>query len=135
MLLVAQRIDSALQSVHAYLYLHRTGWGGAAPPVLALPEAELVHRREREPSGSHPLRSYLSLLAPDDVTPSELTQLYAGLHSGRLASTPLPWIIRLGRGLAEFGIDAAAAPVWRAELQLLFFDAAALLTEWRTRAP
>jgi hypothetical protein len=127
MRLFAQRIASAQRPVHCYIYLHGTSWAGPPPPELVLPAPTLVRRPPAASSGDAIL-SYFTVLAPDDVVPSEIGSVYSRLF------TSTTWVEAHGRCLAQFSCEQSMADVWRSELQLLFVRVASELTAHRSAA-
>ena len=71
------------------------------------------------------LRSYVDLIAPDDVVEDEIQRALHHLH-GQIASGASqhpPWAHVCGRVRVEFEIEAALANVWGAELHWLADEA------------
>lgn len=126
MYLAAQRpvVDEAYAwpGINAYLYLHGRSWPGRPPPNL--PAATYNRRHEFVPH--HPgrrIRSYLDLVAPDDVHSDELRRAIAHVHGVVTSGVARPWVHICGRCEVTFLVEPSLDNVWHAELHLLWDEA------------
>lgn len=118
MYLTAHRPGSGLNffPINSYLYLHEITWV-QLPPIL--PEPRWVREHVATVSNARQLRSYLDIVAPDDVNLDEvnlaLNHLLGVVESGQHS----PWTRTCGRVQVTFDLEQGLAPAWRAELAQL----------------
>lgn len=129
MRIFAQRVETEGLPIRSFIYLHQgVVWQGQPPPEMTLP-APTLEWGAPEGLGGNPVLSYFTVLAPDDVTPSEIGAAYARLHQAG------SWTQAYGRCLAQFYCEQPLVAAWRSELQLLFLAAAAAHTAYKQPKP
>jgi len=118
-----------LLGINTYLYTHGVVWPGHPPPKTPDPVYARGHEAAPRVEGNlRRLRSYLDIVGPDDAGLDEVRQAIAHLHRVVTSGIHGPWTHVCGRCSVEFGLEAALAGVWHAELHWLWGDAEQL---WR----
>ena len=103
------------EGINAYLHLHGAAFAWPDDP-WRLPETapgDQVWAQIAVPPGGNRVRSYLDVLAPDDISPGEvdlaLTGLWLDLVADELGPAgrrlPNPVVIQRGRVVLRFGVD------------------------------
>lgn len=124
MYLTAQRVrsrQSGQEGVNAFFHSHGTHTWHEEPPPELLPEqepGELVHEHIEVPPPGNAVRSYLDIIAPDEITTPQIVEKARRLLDGAEARA-LPWNVAFGNCLFRFGLEQALLPRWNEELGAL----------------
>lgn len=124
MYLTAHRVVSPAgdqEGVNAFRYTHGNYIWSGPPPAQFRPDADpgaLVNQVVVVRPPGNRVRSFLDLVAPENVEAQELRTAAQAIMRGEVPTTfPAEWTY--GRVWARFGVDRALAPLWRSELQTL----------------
>lgn len=117
MLFVAQRVVSPVTGQHgvnAYRYVHaETGRRTNPEDYFELP-CTLVSQSVPVPGGGNPVRSFLDIAAPNDVTADEMARSVQ--YFADLAAPPPDRVHFYGEACAfRFAVEGSLLPVWRSE--------------------
>jgi hypothetical protein len=133
MYLTAQRVfapKSKQTGINAFLYTH-AGRSWRVPPG-DIPDRDPGRLKQKtiavKPPGNR-VRSYLDIVAPDDLDPDELQRrLMTFLR--RMQGKPFPWEAVEGPCLFRIGMDAEVAKIgWSREVAVLALAGAELLAK------
>lgn len=116
------------EGVNAFLYRHGNFVWDGYPPAQFFPdqnpgELTLSHV-EVTPPGNR-IRSYLDIVAPDEVTEGEIRRAL-GTFLERSRAQPLPWVGVIGRCFLRVGMERELTRTWRDEIASLYREAASL---------
>jgi hypothetical protein len=133
MYVVAQHVVSPStreEGVNAFYYQHgaRT-WSGAPP--RSIPDEEpgtLVRQSIVIPPPGNSVRSYLDIIAPDDVTWQEIYQAFFTFVSS-VQRHPFPWADSVGRCYFRVGMEVGLVNGWQREIANLYRAARAVGTK------
>jgi hypothetical protein len=115
------------EGINVFLYFHEgQAWELLSPPDVAdrNPGVLVAQSISVAPPGNR-VRSYLDIIAPDDVRWEEV---HVGLSEfvGRCQSGPLPWAGESGAVYFRVGMESVVANRWQKEVATLYRSAQAL---------
>lgn len=123
MFLAAQRVLAATghEGINAFRYLHGGyTWYGLPPP--GIPDQNpgiLLEQRIEIPPPGNAVRSYLDVVAPDEVFWPEIRPAFY-TFVGHAQRQPFPWEGAFGRCYFRIGMDQLLAKNWRLEIAHLY---------------
>ncbi|HMG56810.1 MAG TPA: hypothetical protein VK601_25090 [Kofleriaceae bacterium] len=122
MYLAAQHVRSALgqEGINAFRYTHGGYvWQGLPPQGIPDPDpGVLVEQIINVPPPGNVVRSYLDVVAPDEVLWPEIRPAFFAFV-GQAQRQPLPWQGVFGRCYFRAGMDMGLAATWRHEVARL----------------
>jgi hypothetical protein len=115
------------KGVNTFLYFHDgQAWEHLSPPDVPQQNPGILRAQSISvaPPGNR-VRSYLDIVAPDDV---RWEDVHVGLmeFAGRRQSGPLPWAGESRTGYLRVGMDSRLSSHWQKELAILYRSAQAL---------
>lgn len=130
MYIAAQHVVSpstGAAGVNAFYYRHGPLTWPEAPP-RSIPDQNpgtLVRQSIEVPPPGNSVRSYLDIIAPDDITWHEIYQAFFTFISN-VQRRPLPWIEDVGRCSFRVGIEFGLVNSWQREIARLYRAAQAV---------
>lgn len=123
MFLTAQHVRSPFghEGINVFRYQHGPYVWHGLPPV-GIPDQNpgaLAMQAVPVPAGGNQVRSYLDIIAPDEVSWQEIRPAFM-VFMGQVPRQPLPWAGLVGRCLFRMGMDHGVALTWPQEAAALF---------------
>ena len=123
MYLTAQHVRSAQgqESINAFRYAHGANLWHGLPPQ-GIPDQDpgvLVEQIIHLPPPGNDVRSYLDIVAPDEVFWPEIRPAFFAFVS-QAQRKPFPWLGVFGRCYFRVGMDLGMVDRWRQELADLY---------------
>lgn len=114
------------EGINSFLYSHGSiTWQQLPPGIPDGDPGTLVAQNTSVPAGGNRVRSYLDIVAPDEVRWSEVR---IGLMDfvGEMQRSRLPWTGSSGRCFFRLGMELGLAQQWHRELAILYRASQAL---------
>jgi hypothetical protein len=119
--------STGAEGVNAFYYQHAPlTWSGAPPK--SIPDQDpgtLVRQSIVVPPPGNSVRSYLDIIAPDDIPWREISEAFFTFVSN-VQRLPLPWIDSVGHCYFRVGMESGLAASWQREMAKLYRAARAM---------